>query len=113
MFAAPGPVTLLLVLINVVAFAVSLSLSGGGAIDAQTLHELGGNSRLTLLLHEYWRLVTAAFLHANGLHLTTNMICLLSWGGLLERRIGATYFLLVYVGSAVAGNLSSIFGHAD
>ncbi len=46
---------------------------------------------------QYYRLVTAAFLHANLLHIAVNMISLVFVGPYLERSIGWWRFALVYL----------------
>jgi rhomboid protease GluP len=39
------------------------------------------------------------------------MLCLVLWGGLLEKRIGALYFLIVYIGAIVGGSIVGTFTH--
>jgi rhomboid protease GluP len=56
--------------------------------------------------------VAYAFLHANVLHFALNMLCIGAWCGILEHRLGATYFLIVYLASAIGGGIASIYGHA-
>jgi len=62
--------------------------------------------------HEYWRLLAYGFLHANLLHIATNMLCLLFWGGHLEKRIGFLYFAIIYVAALIAGAIASDYQHA-
>jgi rhomboid protease GluP len=52
---------------------------------------------------EYWRFVTASFLHANLLHIAFNLWSLVSLAPLLEREFGWARFTLVYLGAGVAG----------
>ncbi|MBM3975737.1 MAG: rhomboid family intramembrane serine protease [Planctomycetes bacterium] len=52
---------------------------------------------------EYWRFVTASFLHANLLHIAFNLWSLVALAPLLEREYGWARFTLVYLGSGVAG----------
>ena len=61
------------------------------------------------LLHgrEFYRLVTAAFLHADIEHLVNNMLLLYFCGDIVERTLGKARFLLLYVLSAICGNLLS------
>ena len=58
--------------------------------------------------HEYWRLITAAFLHYGPLHLLLNMLALYWFGTLLERRIGSGKYLLLYVVSGLAGSAGAL-----
>ncbi|MBS3132434.1 rhomboid family intramembrane serine protease [Candidatus Woesearchaeota archaeon] len=58
---------------------------------------------------EQWRLVTAMFLHGSPMHLFFNMYALLIFGPLLESRIGARRFFIVYLGSGLIANIISSF----
>ena len=57
---------------------------------------------------QYWRLLTAAFLHYGPIHLLMNMFALYWFGSLLERRIGSGKFLLLYVVSGLAGSAGAL-----
>jgi membrane associated rhomboid family serine protease len=56
---------------------------------------------------EYYRLVTAAFLHAGLLHLAFNMFALASLGPVLESALGRSRFLVLYLLSALGGSTLS------
>jgi membrane associated rhomboid family serine protease len=58
---------------------------------------------------QYERLITAAFLHANLLHLATNMITLYIVGAPLERVLRTGRYLTVYFLSALGGSLLSLW----
>ncbi len=60
---------------------------------------------------EYYRLVTAGFLHAGWTHLACNMVSLYLFGPILERWLGRTDFLLIYFGAVMGGNLLSLYVH--
>src|SRR5262249_55833641 len=53
---------------------------------------------------DWWRLITAAFLHYGPLHLLLNMLALYWFGSLLEQRIGSGRFLAIYLVSGLAGS---------
>lgn len=55
------------------------------------------------------RLVASAFLHANWYHLGVNMYSLWYFGHVVERFFSPGRFLLVYLGSAVACALASLW----
>lgn len=57
---------------------------------------------------EWWRLVTAGFLHFGIIHLGFNMYLLYMLGQMLEPSIGRTRFALVYVAALVAGSAGSV-----
>lgn len=54
---------------------------------------------------EWWRIITAAFLHSRDsvLHIVFNMYALYLFGPALERQLGAVSFLGLYLTSAAAG----------
>ena len=56
---------------------------------------------------EYWRLLTAAFLHGGIIHLLVNSWSLYVLGTLTERVLGAGRFLATYLVSAATGSLAS------
>jgi len=53
-----------------------------------------------------WSLITHMFIHQNFLHIFFNMIMLLSFGYLLEKKIGTSKFLLLYFLSGIFGGLA-------
>lgn len=57
---------------------------------------------------EYYRLLTAAFLHAGLLHLGTNMLTLYIVGAPLERVLRTARYLTVYLVSALGGSLLAL-----
>ncbi len=101
----PHALTLVLVLLNVAAYALCFRQSGTAVIAADVLLRDGAMSAQALARGEYWRLIAYGFLHADGVHLAGNMICLMFWGGHLEKRIGHLYFLLIYLAALVTGAL--------
>jgi membrane associated rhomboid family serine protease len=57
---------------------------------------------------DWWRLLTAAFLHYGPFHLLLNMLALYWFGSLLEQRIGSGRFLLLYVVAGLAGSAGAL-----
>ncbi len=56
---------------------------------------------------EFYRLITAAFLHGSLLHIGFNMLVLWSVGPTLERILGHGRFLTLYVVAALGGSVAS------
>lgn len=56
---------------------------------------------------EYYRLLTAMFLHADFGHLINNMLILFFVGDNLERAAGKGKFLLIYFGSGIIAGITS------
>jgi rhomboid protease GluP len=62
-----------------------------------------------LIQGEWWRIVTAMFVHVGILHLATNMWCLWNLGLLAEPLMGSAGMVAVYILTGAAGNLLSTF----
>lgn len=55
---------------------------------------------------EYWRLLTAAFLHAGILHILFNMYALSLFGPMLEQFLGYVRFIALYFTTAIASSVT-------
>ncbi len=64
-----------------------------------------------LVLGEWWRLVTAMFVHVGIIHLATNMWCLWNLGLLGEPLVGAWGLFAAYLLTGIGGNLLSVAVH--
>ena len=62
---------------------------------------------------QYWRLLSAAFLHGGWIHLLFNSYSLFVLGGLGELVLGRTRFLATYFLSALAGSACSLWFNPD
>jgi rhomboid protease GluP len=105
--SAPG--TYLLVGINCAVFL--WMVTHGVSPSSPTSSDLirFGANRADLVLHGQWyRLLTATFVHVGLLHLATNMWCLWNLGMLGEPLIGPMGLIAVYMLTGVAGNLLSM-----
>ncbi len=108
--------TSIILLINCGLFAVTLALSMGAAtsnalmgIDGPTLYRLGAKFQV-FQSGEWWRLVTAGFLHGNVLHILMNSWVLFDVGAQVEEAYGAARMIVIYLLASVAGFfLSSIW----
>jgi rhomboid protease GluP len=60
-----------------------------------------------LVYGEWWRIVTAMFVHVGILHLATNMWCLWNLGLLAEPLMGSFGLFAAYILTGAAGNLLS------
>src|SRR5438045_6628961 len=61
--------------------------------------------------HEYWRLVTAGFLHYDLTHFMLNTLLLLLLAPVVERRAGAAWVLLIFLSASVASGLGILVKH--
>src|SRR5215210_5608431 len=58
--------------------------------------------------HDYWRLITAGFLHSGLLHIGFNMYILYWLGTMLEPALGHARFLALYFASLLAGSFDAL-----
>jgi membrane associated rhomboid family serine protease len=79
-----------------------------GGIGGSSLLADGSVSRAAIADGEYWRLVTAGFLHAGFLHLAFNMFALYILGSMLEPAVGRLRFGLIYAVSLLAGSFGAL-----
>ena len=56
---------------------------------------------------EWWRLFSSSFLHGDARHIAFNMLALLFLGPTLERILGHTRFIILYLLSALGGSVAS------
>jgi membrane associated rhomboid family serine protease len=80
----------------------------GSGIGGSTLLTEGALSRAAIADGEYWRLITAGFLHAGFFHLLFNMFSLYILGTILEPAIGRVRFALIYFVSLLAGSFGAL-----
>jgi rhomboid protease GluP len=106
---ASAPATYLLVGINCAVFVamVANGVSIGAPTTGQLMHWGANNAGSVLINGEWWRIVTAMFVHVGILHLATNMWCLWNLGLLAEPLMGSAGVLAVYLLTGAAGNLLS------
>ncbi len=97
------PVSYTLIAINFVVFFVEMSLWKGRG--EYTLYLMGAMQFDALRDGQWWRAVTAMFLHGNWMHISMNMLALLIFGKLVEPRLGAGRFLLLYFTAGIGSML--------
>jgi|688.fasta_scaffold02220_6 rhomboid protease GluP len=92
--ASASPVTWSLVALNGLAFALQLAFDG--STDLKVLHDLGALCADCVGRGEWWRLLTATFLHLGPLHLIMNLGALATLGPQAEAGLGRGRTLVVY-----------------
>ena len=108
---ASAPATYLLLGINCAVFLamVARHVSFWAPLPEQLMNWGANNAGSVLINGEWWRIVTAMFVHVGILHLATNMWCLWNLGLLAEPLMGSFGVLAVYILTGAAGNLLSTF----
>ena len=113
-----GPfVTQALIAANVGIYVLQLLMGAGLNANAGWIYEhgvlvstaVGSNGQLIGVAEgEWWRLVSAMFLHYGPLHLGMNMLVLWIIGPPLEEYFGHGRYALVYVVSGLAGSAGAL-----
>ena len=73
----------------------------------QLMHWGADNAGYVLLGDQWWRIVTAMFVHVGIIHLAANMWCLWNLGLLAEPLMGSYGLIAVYILTGAGGNLLS------
>ncbi len=85
-------------------FAVEEALGGSENLD--NLYRLGALIPEAVFAGEWWRILSANFLHLNWLHLSANMLGLYVLGRIVEARLGIIRFLIAYFFSGVGSMIT-------
>jgi rhomboid protease GluP len=104
-----APATYFLVGVNCLVFVYMLArhVSIMSPTPGQLLHYGANHAGLVLIYGQWWRIVSAMFVHVGIIHLATNMWCLWNLGLLAEPLLGSGGLLAAYILSGAAGNLLS------
>jgi membrane associated rhomboid family serine protease len=113
-------VTKVLIAINLAIYLVTAvqghGLNNPGGPLFEKLALIGGPAQFTLGGHvyggvaggEWWRLITAAFLHASVIHIAFNMFALWVIGAPVEHYLGRVRYLGLYLVSGLAGSAGAL-----
>jgi membrane associated rhomboid family serine protease len=109
--ASTEPVlTYILIGINV-AVGLGTFISGAsatGGIGGSKMLTDGGVYAAAVNNGDYYRILTAGFLHVGFIHLLFNMYCLWFLGTLLEPAVGRLRFAVIYFVSLLAGSFGAL-----
>ena len=101
--------TILLTLANVIFYMYTSILSGNLIETSRPVSFfLGQYNKFVLEQGYYWQLFTSMFVHANIVHLVSNMIFLLIFGLRAEGLFTKKEYLAIYFGSGLFGNILSL-----
>jgi rhomboid protease GluP len=110
--ARPQSVTMALLIVNIGVFAIDAVLGLTGR--PQTLLRAGAMIPRLVADGEWWRLITAMFLHIGLLHIAFNSLALFVFGGLIEGALGSARMLALYFVTGFAASVTSYaFGSPD
>jgi rhomboid protease GluP len=108
------PVTLALILVCTVVYLRQLyhMLGSAPGLASEVLFLPGAMNRERVLAGEWWRVLTATWLHATPDHLIGNMAALFILGMGCEHAFGSARTLAIYAFTGVAGSLAGM-SHAE
>jgi len=93
-------------LVVIIAVYIAMLVVGHGNVDRVAL--LFGDKENDLIRQgQWWRLVTAIFLHGSWVHIGVNGFSLYWLGNQMERLYGRRRFFVLFIFSGICGNLLS------
>lgn len=109
----PAPATLIIFIAIVIGFAIEIV--NGSWKDGDALARFGAIVPSYVIdKHEYWRLLSAMFLHGDGtvrgglLHVGMNLWVLWQLGRLYEIMFGTRRFVLIYFVTGIVASLTTL-----
>ncbi|MFW9771258.1 MAG: rhomboid family intramembrane serine protease [Candidatus Heimdallarchaeota archaeon] len=96
-------ITFILITINIVSF-ISINFALEPSIFLLLVQD---NDRI-INYYEFWRLISAMFLHNDILHIFSNMFALLIFGTFIESNFSRIAYIGLYLISGLIGNLFSL-----
>jgi membrane associated rhomboid family serine protease len=107
-YEGTGIVTRALIALNVAVWALEFVQTGHATSTSGSIFEKGFLFGPFVRDGDWWRLITAAFLHYGPIHLFMNMLALYWFGTALEMRLGAARYLLLYLVSGLGGSAGAL-----
>ena len=100
------PLTVAILVVLVAIFLVEIRV--GALTSREAIVAMGALARERVAAGEYWRLLSAPWLHGGVDHLVGNGVALFILGMLCEAAFGPAQFVVLYVLSGLAGSLVSL-----
>jgi len=97
---------------SIIAITVAIFIGGMLSVDLDVwLTNTFAQANWLVAAGDWWRIFTAALLHASLLHIGFNMYALYLFGPRMEQQVGSAPFAALYLAAAGAGGLVSyLFG---
>ncbi len=105
---AGGIVTKALIGLNLAVYLAELAQGASLNANSGSIFENGALFGPLVAQGDWWRLITAAFLHYGPFHLGMNMLALYWFGTPLEEALGRGRFVLLYLVSGLAGSAGAL-----
>ncbi len=95
-------------LVGLLALVFALEVAADRLDSVEGIVALGALEAAHVRAGEYWRLVSATFLHGSFEHLVSNALALFIVGMVCEHAFGRAQYVLLYLASGVAGSVTSL-----
>jgi rhomboid protease GluP len=105
--------TMMILLLNTGLYLAMLLRSSKGSefnmdLDGRTLYEFGAKFGPAIYAGQWWRLITAGFLHGGILHILMNSWALFDLGVQVEETYGTSRYLVLYFATNITGFFASM-----
>lgn len=105
---------------TIILIVITVAVSYAAFNSPKLMDQLQFNASKIVHKHEYHRLVTHAFIHANWEHLFVNMIVLFSFGQAIEEYFKYNFgnnaildYALLYLGGILVSNIYALIKHRN
>ena len=103
-----GIVSTILIALNVIVFLLEIATGSNWQALSGRIYFDGALFGPAVAAGDWWRIITAAFLHAGPIHLLFNMLAIWWFGRPVESVLGPARFIGVYFASALAGSAGAL-----
>lgn len=108
-----SPITYFFTAINLGVFGIAWTRGEhlNLRLTPETLIAYGALERYHVWQGDYWRLLTAVFMHTGWIHLIWNTWAMFGWCASIERTVGSAWFALAYLTTGLGASAVSVIGH--
>lgn len=106
--ALDNPVTVVLILLNALVYVITVAQGSGISSPGGALFQNMWLTGIQVGDGEWYRLVTAMFLHASILHIAFNMLALWWFGTAVEEALGPWRYIVIYFVSGIVGSVGAL-----
>jgi len=105
-----SPVTWFITALNIGVFLIVWwrDPANGSSLSTENLIAFGASKRYYVQGGEYWRLLTAVFLHGGWIHLVVNTWFMFGWCSAVEKNSGSAWFAFAYLTTGIGGFAVSV-----
>lgn len=99
------PMNMVLIGLMILIYLGEMLIAGGTNIPVVVLFHFGATFNPAIQQGEWWRLLTAGFLHVSFTHILFNMVVMYFIGRLLEMTLGSWRYFSLFILAVIFGNL--------